>query len=51
MLQDVEIKTTILLELPLSDREVGGSNPFAPTIKFKNFQPSALAAVFRLGID
>jgi hypothetical protein len=38
-----------LVERSVRDREVGGSNPLAPTIQIKNLRLSTLAAVFHLG--
>jgi hypothetical protein len=37
-----------LVERSVRDREVGGSNPLAPTIRIKNLRQPAMAAVFHL---
>ncbi len=37
-----------LVERSVRDREVGGSNPLAPTNQFNNLRLPAMAAVFRL---
>jgi hypothetical protein len=39
---------TFLLRLIMRDREIGGSNPFAPTNQIRNLPLAAMAAVFHL---
>ena len=39
-----------LVERSVRDREVGGSNPLAPTKHINNLRPPALAVVFSVGL-